>query len=285
MGCPSRRRFIDDYVALIELAGRARPRPGWLRAPTRRAELGGGAGRAGVVLLRRLSRGHALSDVSLDIGPGEVVALVGENGSGKTTLAKVLAGLCAPAGGQVTWNGVDAGDDPGQGRSDLTVVFQDFVHYALAAGETSASAVPTASPMTPACGGRAQAGTPEIDRLPEGYTPSLGPAFTGGADLSLGQWQRVAFARALFRDAPFVVLDEPTAALDPRAEQDLFAGDRALFAGRGVLRISHRFSSVRDADRIHVLPRRDHRVGHARRADGRGGHLCRLFRLQAAPYL
>ena len=92
-----------------------------------------------------------------------------------------------------------------------------------------------------------------LERLPDGYDTMLGPEFVGGTDLSVGQWQRMALARAFFREAPFVILDEPTAALDPRAEQELFERIRGLLAGRTVLLISHRFSSVRSADRIYVL--------------------------------
>jgi ATP-binding cassette subfamily B protein len=113
----------------------------------------------------------------------------------------------------------------------------------------------------------------------------LGPAFAGGTDLSIGQWQRIALARALFRDAPFVILDEPTAALDARAEHDLFEHIRELLAGRSVLLISHRFPSVRMADRIHVMHggaivesgTHDELVAH-------GGRYAELFEMQAAPY-
>jgi ATP-binding cassette subfamily B protein len=277
--------FMDDYLALTERADRGaalEPSP----PPSPPAELTVRA--EGVWFSYAGARGHALSDVSLAIEPGEVIALVGENGSGKTTLAKLLAGLYAPERGRVTWNGVDAAspERAALGRG-VTVIFQDFVRYALAAGENIGlgqhERLPDDDGIRAAA--RMAGAHADLERLPEGYETVLGPAFAGGTDLSLGQWQRVALARALFRDAPFVVLDEPTAALDAQAEHDLFAGIRRLLAGRSVLLISHRFSTVREADRIHVM--------HAGAIVESGTHdelmalgerYARLFALQATPY-
>jgi ATP-binding cassette subfamily B protein len=234
------------------------------------------------------SRGPALRGVSLEIAPGEIVALVGENGSGKTTLAKVLAGLYVPQEGRVTLNGADtASTDRVQLHRSVAVIFQDFMRYALTARENigvgcterlaDEEAVRRAARM---------AGThDELARLPKGYDTTLGPTFAGGTDLSLGQWQRVALARALFRDAPFVILDEPTAALDARAEHELFVGMRRLLAGRSVLLISHRFPSVRMADRIHVM--HGGKIVESGTHDellAREGRYAELFTLQAAPY-
>jgi ATP-binding cassette subfamily B protein len=125
----------------------------------------------------------------------------------------------------------------------------------------------------------------DIDPLPEGYATFLGPAFIGGTDLSGGQWQRVALARLFFRDAPFVILDEPTAALDAKAEHALFASIRELLAGRSVLLISHRFSSVREADRIYVLED-GAVVEHGGHDDlvAHGGLYAEMFALQASAY-
>jgi ATP-binding cassette subfamily B protein len=234
------------------------------------------------------ARGPALRDVSLEIAPGEVVALVGENGSGKTTLAKLLAGLYVPQAGRVTWNGVATADsDREELRRHIAVIFQDFMQYALPARENiglgRAEALPDDAGIERA--GRIAGAHEDLARLPLGYDTMLGPAFAGGTDLSLGQWQRVALARAVFRDAPFVILDEPTAALDARAEHDLFARIRELLTGRSVLLISHRFSSVRDADRIHVMNGGAIvETGTHDELIARDGRYAELFMLQATPY-
>jgi ATP-binding cassette, subfamily B, bacterial len=184
------------------------------------------------------------------------VALVGENGSGKTTLAKLLAGLYRPTTGTITWDGIDInGVDATQLRTGIAVIFQDFVRFHLRArdnvGLGRVAAIDDLDGIREAA--RQANADAFLSALPNGYETILGPEFEGGSDLSVGQWQRVALGRAFFRHAPFVILDEPTAALDPRAEHDLFERIRALLAGRTVLLISHRFSSVRNADRIYVL--------------------------------
>ena len=198
----------------------------------------------------------ALEGVDLEIHAGEVVALVGENGSGKTTLAKILSGLYRPQNGSVSWDGVDvSGCNGASVRRNVAVTFQDFVRYPLPAAENigvgSCAHIGDREAVVAAARHAGIDGV--IDGLHAGYDTVLSKEFDGGEDLSVGQWQRVALARSFFRDAPFVVLDEPTAALDPRAEHDLFLKIRDLFHGRSVLLISHRFSSVRMADRIYVL--------------------------------
>jgi ATP-binding cassette subfamily B protein len=231
----------------------------------------------------------SLVGVDLTIEPGQVVALVGENGSGKTTLAKLLAGLYPVATGTLTWDGRNVADlDPAEVRSGVAVLFQDFVHYFLSAEENIAFGRWERAGERGAVRAAAEAAhiAPVLDALPDGFATFLGPQFFGGSDLSGGQWQRVALARAMFRDARLVILDEPTAALDPRAEAALFQAVRRLFAGRSVLLISHRFATVRMADVIYVLE--DGRVvesgSHAElMADP---HLyAELFTLQAAPFL
>ena len=201
-------------------------------------------------------REPSLRGVDMDIGPGEVVALVGENGSGKTTLAKILAGLYAPQEGCISWGGQDvAAMDITEVRKRVAVLFQDFVHYFLSARENIAMGRWEASDDEAAVRlAAARSGASRfLEALPHGYDTYLGPQFFGGSDLSTGQWQRVALARAFFRDAELVILDEPTASLDPRAEAELFAAVRELFAGRSVVLISHRFATVRLADHIYVL--------------------------------
>jgi ATP-binding cassette subfamily B protein len=227
--------------------------------------------------------------VSLEIGAGEVVALVGENGSGKTTLAKIIAGLYRPQAGRVLWDGVDvAAVDADELRRAVAVVFQDFERYLLPARENVGLGRHERIDDLPAIVAAARRADADefLGRLPEGYETMLGREFAGGYDLSIGQWQRIALARAFFRDAPFVILDEPTAALDARAESRLFDGIRDLLEGRSVLLISHRFSSVRSADRIYVLD--EGRVlEHGSHDDlmAAAGRYAELFPLQAAAYL
>ncbi len=231
----------------------------------------------------------ALDDVTVRIGRGEVVALVGENGSGKTTLAKIIAGLYPADGGAVAWDGVRVEDlPPGDVRASTAVIFQDFVHYALDARTNIAFGRPDEAPREDRL--RAAACAAGIDdalsALPTGYDTPLTRIFEGGHELSGGQWQRVAIARAFYRDAPLVVLDEPSAALDPRAEDELFSSLRRTLQGRAALIISHRFSTVRNADRIYVLDQgRIVEHGDHDELMARDGSYAELFRLQAAAYL
>ncbi|WP_127506004.1 ABC transporter ATP-binding protein [Actinoplanes solisilvae] len=230
---------------------------------------------------------NALSDVDIEVGRGEVVALVGPNGSGKSTLAKLLSGLYRPDEGVLTVDGVPA-DDLESLRAMSAVVFQDYVRFRLTAGEniTFGRADDLADPSSVEAAAR-QAGAHDfVTGLPHDYATVLSKEFTGGADLSGGQWQRLALARAFYRSAPFVILDEPTASLDPEAEADLFGRIRELFAGRTVVLISHRFSSVRDADRIYVLDRgRVLEEGTHHSLMALDGTYARLYRLQAQAYV
>jgi ATP-binding cassette subfamily B protein len=231
----------------------------------------------------------AVDRVSLEIRRGEVVALVGENGSGKTTLAKMLAGLYRPERGRIRWDGIDLADvDADELRRSVAVIFQDFERYLLPARENVGlgrhERVDAFEEIVEAA--RRADADDFLAGLPEGYETMLGREFAGGYDLSIGQWQRVALARAFFRDAPFVILDEPTAALDARAESRLFERMRELLEGRSVVLISHRFSSVRSADRIYVL--HEGRVveeGTHAELMTVGGLYAELFSLQARAYV
>lgn len=198
----------------------------------------------------------ALREVCLTINRGEVIGLVGENGSGKTTLVKLLCQLYRPTEGTMLWSGTDTSTyDPRALRRMIAVLFQDYVHYSLTAADNIAVGHHTLAEDPEAISGAARAAGihPLLSDLPEGYHTILGREFYGGQELSVGQWQRLALARAFLRDAPFIILDEPTAALDPRAEHQVFERMRELAAGRTVLLISHRVSSMRAVDRVYVL--------------------------------
>ncbi|MGH9124013.1 MAG: ABC transporter ATP-binding protein, partial [Acidimicrobiales bacterium] len=227
---------------------------------------------------------QVLDDVTIDVGTGEIVALVGKNGAGKTTLAKIMCGLYQPTAGEIIWDGAP----PGEVAPKLTAIFQDFARFELAARDNIGLGDPDR--LDDLDGIRQAAGAAGIDAvlaaLPAGYETRLSRSYEGGVDLSIGQWQRVALARALFRDAPFLVLDEPTAALDAQSEYELFAAIRSLQQGRSVLLISHRFSSVRSADRIYVLEHgRVTEQGTHRQLMALGGHYAGLYTIQASAYL
>ena len=279
--------FIDDFLAFTEQA----PPPPQSRepgAPGHEPAPFGPIVVEGVTFSYPGSERVALHDVCMHIEPGAVVALVGANGSGKTTLAKLLAGLYLPSEGRVCWDGRDTREvDSRELLSHAAIVFQDFIRYALSAGDNIALGRHERHLDTEAIVRAAeQAGADrDIGTLPEGYQTLLGPAFIDGTDLSCGQWQRVALARTFFRDAPLVILDEPTAALDAKAEHELFARIGELFSDRSVLLISHRFSTVRSADRIYVL-NEGYVVesGTHEELVAAGGTYAELFSLQASPY-
>ena len=279
--------FIEDFVAFAELAP-PRPEPREPGAPGREPAPFGPIVAEEVTFSYPGSERVALHGVSLRIEPGEVVALVGANGSGKTTLAKLLAGLYLPSEGRVCWDGRDTREvNSRELLGHTAIVFQDFIRYALSAGDNIALGRHEHSQDTAAIVRAAErAGADrDIGGLPEGYQTLLGPAFIDGTDLSCGQWQRVALARTFFRDAPLVILDEPTASLDAKAEHELFARIGELFADRSVLLISHRFSTVRSADRIYVL-NEGYVVesGTHEELVAAGGTYAELFTLQALPY-
>jgi ATP-binding cassette subfamily B protein len=234
------------------------------------------------------ARTPALRDVSLEIPAGGVIALVGENGSGKTTLAKLLSRLYLPDSGRIAWDGADTAElDAGQLRRRIAVIFQDFARYDLTARENiGLGAVEHIDDLPPIRAAAVHAGADAyLTALPAGYETILSPEYDGGRDLSVGQWQRVALARAFIRDAPLIILDEPTASLDPRAEHDLFTRIRQLYAGRTVLLISHRYNTVRDADHIYVLDNgRIIEHGSHDRLIATAGVYAELFTLQAAAY-
>jgi ATP-binding cassette, subfamily B, bacterial len=278
--------FIDDYQTFLELSRDTRADEAQAPASTRRRF--NQVSVEGVSFTYPGSATPALREVDLRIDPGEVVALVGGNGSGKTTLVKLICQLYRPDAGRVLWNGVDAATIPAADiASDLTVLFQDYLQYHLAAVDNVVfGRIERAASLDDAVAAARQAGAHEfLTGLPDGYRTRLGLEFHGGYELSVGQWQRLALARAFFRAGSFMIFDEPTAALDPRAERDLFDQMRQLSEGRSVLLISHRFSSARAADRIYVLEAgRMIESGPHDDLMALGGRYAELFELQAAAY-
>jgi ATP-binding cassette, subfamily B, bacterial len=235
------------------------------------------------------ARRPTLRDISFEIRRGEVVALVGENGSGKTTLAKILAGLYTPSAGQVVRDGTPEADwDADKLRSSVAVIFQDFAKYAMSARDNvGMGRIEFNEDLDRIVSAAELASAHEfLADLPEGYDTVLSRMFDGGRELSIGQWQRVAIARAFFRDAPFVIMDEPTASLDPVTERDLFEQIGRLSDDRALLLISHRFSSMRSADRIYVMHEGEI-VEHGSHEElmELDGRYARLFRLQAETFL
>ena len=227
-------------------------------------------------------------NLSFTLRAGEVIALVGENGAGKTTIVKLLARLYDPDEGRILVDGHDMREyDLAQLRSNIGVIFQDFVRYNMSAGENIAvGRIDARGDQTriEKAADRSLA-SEVIERLPKRYDQQLGRRFRKGVELSGGEWQKVAIARAYMREAQLLILDEPTAALDARAEYEVFERFKELSDGRTGVLISHRFSSVRMADRILVLA--DGRVEasgtHAELLAQRGRY-AELFELQAAGY-
>ena len=244
----------------------------------------------------------AVRHVNLTIGPGERIALVGENGAGKTTLAKLLARLYEPTEGRILLDGIDVRDyDLASLRRAIGVIFQDFVRYDFRFDENiGVGAIDETAPYLdaerPSDGDRA---VPQVirdaadnalassllPRLPGRWGQMLGRRFDGGLELSGGEWQKIALARAYARDAQALILDEPTAALDARAEYDVFLRFSELMAGRTAVIISHRFSTVRMADRIVVLRQGEVlEVGTHDVLVAAGGLYAELFGMQAQGY-
>ncbi|MFJ5176046.1 ATP-binding cassette domain-containing protein [Streptomyces griseoviridis] len=229
------------------------------------------------------SPGPAIENISLDVGRGEVLALVGENGAGKSTLARLLSGLYLPTAGTISWDGVDLADtDPAHVLSRVALVPQDYTRWPLAVRENITLGQPRSEGDAAVYAAAEAAGADTvIAGLPEGLDTSLARSWWGGHDLSGGQWQRIAVARAFHRDAPVLVLDEPTAALDARAEHRVHTQLRALAAGRATVFITHRLAHARLADRIVVLERgRISETGTYDELVERAGGFCGMLKLQ-----
>jgi ATP-binding cassette subfamily B protein len=230
----------------------------------------------------------ALQGITLTVRPGEVAALVGPNGSGKTTLIKLLCRLYDPSAGAITLDGADLRSfDVDELRRQMSVIFQDFAEYQFTARENIRVGNVDLAADDPAIeAAAADAGVDVVLRgLPHGYDTMLGKWFDEGEELSVGEWQKVALARAFVRDAQILVFDEPTSALDPETEWRVFRHIKALARGRAVVLISHRFSTVRSADRIHILD--GGRIIESGAHDdlmALGGRYARMYEVQARAY-
>ena len=277
--------FLNHFYRFLDLETRIKPpaRPVPFPAPIRE-----GIVLRGVTFDYPHSHRSALSDVSIEINPGEVVALVGANGSGKTTLVKLLCRFYDPQKGQVTIDGIDLRRmEPKALRRQIKVIFQDYVRYNLTVKENiwlgdvqrdaEEGSVEAAARQAGAAG--------LVDRLKYGYDTLLGKTFDKGHDLSQGEWQSLALARTFFGDAQVIVLDEPAASLDVNTEHEIFKGFRKLLEGRTAILISHRFSTIRMADRVFVMDkgRLAESGRHAELLEA-GGIYASMFAKQARHY-
>jgi ATP-binding cassette subfamily B protein len=277
--------FLTDLLAFFEMKPSIRSKPNALPAPR---PIRRGFQFRNVCFRYPGSSRTVLSRLNLDLHPGERVALIGENGQGKTTIVKLMTRLYDPVEGQVLLDGVDLREYNLEDLyREIGVIFQDFMRYEMTAAENIAIGRIEELHRLDLLQRAAEDSMADevIARLPRRYEQMLGRRFDGGVDLSGGEWQKVALARAYLRDAQLLILDEPTASLDARSEFEVFQHFSELTAGKMALFISHRFSTVRMADRIVVLENgsiaEDGSHGDLTRL---GGRYAEMFEMQAASY-
>ena len=277
--------YLDDLYSFYEIEPEIRSRPGALPVPR---PIRDGFVFENVGFRYPEAARWALRGLDFELRAGEVLALVGENGAGKTTLVKLLARLYDPDEGRILLDGRDLRDyDLEDLRANIGVIFQDFVRYHLTVAENiGVGQVDRMDDRGRIERAARRSGADEVAAsLPLGYEQLVGRRFKTGVDLSGGQWQKIAIARGYMRDAQVMILDEPTAALDARAEFEVFKRFRELSEQRTAILISHRFSSVRMADRILVLANgRLEASGTHDELMAAGGRYAELFELQAAGY-
>jgi ATP-binding cassette subfamily B protein len=277
--------FLTDLIAFFEMRPAIASKPNALPAP--RPIIRGFEFR-NVSFRYPGSPRLVLDGLNFHFHPGERVALIGENGEGKTTIVKLLTRLYDPIEGQVLLDGVDLREYNLEDLyGEIGVIFQDFMRYEMTARENIAVGRIERLDDLPLLSQSAQKSMADevVGRLPHGYEQMLGRRFDGGVDLSGGEWQKVALARAYLRDAQILILDEPTAALDARSEYEVFQRFAELTVGKMALFISHRFSTVRMADRIVVLENgRVAEDGDHEQLTRLGGRYAEMFEMQAASY-
>ena len=230
----------------------------------------------------------ALLDINIELAPGKVIALVGANGSGKTTLVKLLTRLYDPSAGRILFEDTDIRNiNPVIWRQHISVLFQDYMRYQHTVYDNISFGDITRQPDIKDVQSAARdAGIDEkVSIMPQGYNTMLGKGYTGGTELSCGEWQKIAIARAYLRNANIIVLDEPSSALDPIAEAELFTRFRTLTAGKSAVLISHRFTTVQMADYIYVFEKgRIVEQGNHPTLMRKDGVYANLYRTQAALY-
>lgn len=277
--------FLTDLIAFFEMKPTIRSKANALPAPRPIRE---GFEFRNVSFRYLGSSRLVLNELNFSLVPGERVALIGENGEGKTTIVKLLTRLYDPVEGQVLLDGIDLREyDLEDLYREIGVIFQDFMRYEMTARENIA--VGRIERMNDLELLRRSAhksmAVDVLRKLPGGFEQMLGRRFDGGVDLSGGEWQKVALARAYLREAQVLILDEPTSALDARSEYEVFKRFAELTAGKMALFISHRFSTVRMADRIVVLENgRIAEEGDHETLTSLGGRYAEMFELQAASY-
>jgi ATP-binding cassette, subfamily B, bacterial len=230
---------------------------------------------------------QAINGVSFKIQPGETIALVGENGCGKTTLVKLLCRLYEPTQGQILIDGIDISDFAiSDLRQEISVIFQDYAKYFFSARENIwLGNIQSNNDLDVEEAARRSGAHAVIERLPEGYDTILGKLFERGEELSIGQWQKIALARAFLRNSQLIILDEPTSAMDPKAEYEVFQQFRELTRDQMAVLISHRLSTVRMADRIYLMDNgRIAEAGTHEELVQLNGSYARLFESQAESY-
>lgn len=284
-GIADQALFLTDLLDFLAVRPRIVSKPGAIAAPR---PIRQGIEFKDVWFAYPSNSSPVLRGISLHLSPSERIALVGENGQGKTTIAKLLTRLYDPTEGQILLDGIDLREyDLEDLWKEVGVIFQDFMRYDMTAHENIAMGRIESANSRFQIRSAAMKSYAEslIRKLPKGYDQLLGCRFEGGIELSGGEWQKIALARAHLREAQLLILDEPTAALDARSEHEIFERFAELAEGKMTLLISHRFSTVRMADRILVL--QDGRIAEQGSHDElvrNGGHYAEMFELQAAGY-